>query len=474
MPNTVRHWQDVILVSIRGRAYVLRAFALTIIVAIGLLHLSSISIRIGLFPTPPVEEPVTYMSENKDPFFNNKPADIKDLCNNLPKPRHPRGLFISHKTVDQSLKVFYWHQETWANHGRIDWAKESKNLCPISLTLQPFFDHYKTKMINNLKIQWPPGYAPCWFFTDAFNQADVAKKCDTPNNGKLDYVLSTNYTTFDEADIVMIDYPFFDSLSDYVNHAPYFDTLAMPPRLAHQKWVFWFGRESIGYYSYVGTPFYQNQFDLTMGSPSNLMDIPMPLYDITKDFALQLANTEPSFPFESKPENYVGIMVSNCEPKNNRNELIQALVDKASAHSYGSCIHTTEMPEEYKITDAGWGDWVNNKLKMLSGYPFVLAGENSSCMGYVTEKIYNAFEAGAIPIFLGAVDIADFVPEGSYVDASSFRDFDALADYIKTVDRSQFYKWKEVVKKDPSKFCKSCFKVEEEPWCSVIKKVTFV
>ncbi|KAG0339156.1 hypothetical protein BG005_003530 [Podila minutissima] len=100
------------------------------------------------------------MSKNKDPFLNTKPADLKDLCNNLPKPRHPRGLFISHKTVDQPLK--------------------------------PFFEHYMNKMFNHLKIQWPPGYAPCWFFTMAFNQADVAKQCDTPNHGKLNYILTTN------------------------------------------------------------------------------------------------------------------------------------------------------------------------------------------------------------------------------------------------------------------------------------------
>jgi len=53
-------------------------------------------------------------------------------------------------------------------------------------------------------------------------------------------------------------------------------------------------------------------------------------------------------------------------------------------------------------------------------------------------------------------------------------DFDDLIDYTKTVDRSQFYKWKEVVKKDPSRFCKSCIKAKEEPWCNVVKKVDFV
>jgi len=86
----------------------------------------------------------------------------------------------------------------------------------------------------------------------------------------------------------------------------------------------------------------------------------------------------------------------------------------------------------------------------------VFGAENSNCRGYVTEKIYNALEVGAIPIYLGAADISDFVPEGSFVDASKFDNFEQVATFIKTVDRSRFYDWKEVVKKDPSKFCKSC------------------
>lgn len=61
----------------------------------------------------------------------------------------------------------------------------------------------------------------------------------------------------------------------------------------------------------------------------------------------------------------------------------------------------TKKNARYKLKPTDWGDWVNNRLKVLGGYLFVLAGENSSCMGFMTEKIYNAFQAGAIPIYLG-------------------------------------------------------------------------
>ncbi|KAG0346024.1 putative glycoprotein 3-alpha-L-fucosyltransferase [Podila humilis] len=442
---------------------------MALVVAFGLLLLGSMMVHRRPWPrSPPLH--VTYMNQNEDPFLKTKPIDIKDLCNRLPEPRHPRGLFISHKTVDQPLKIFYWHQATYATYSTVDWVKESQSLCPISLVLQPFFDHYRTKMFHHLKLQWPQGYAPCYFFTAPFDQVDTKKQCNTPKHGMLDYTLSTNYTAFEEADIVIIDYPFYDTMET----VPYFDSRNLPPRITDQKWVFWYGGESLASYAYLATPMYQSQFDLTMGAPPSMMDVPIPVYEVTKDFALKLANTPPSFAFDQKPQHYAGIMVSNCEPKNNRNGLMKALIDKAGAHSFGACMHNMEMPDDYKIDTNHWGDWVNNKLKMLGAYPFVFAGENSNCVGYVTEKIYNALEAGAIPIYLGAQDIADFVPEGSFVDASKFENFDAVVEYIKTVERSQFYEWKDQVKADVGKFCKKCFKVEEEPWCNILKKVNFV
>lgn len=51
-------------------------------------------------------------------------------------------------------------------------------------------------------------------------------------------------------------------------------------------------------------------------------------------------------------------------------------------------------------------------------YKFVICCENTRLRGYITEKIVNARLANAVPIYLGAPDIADHVYPEAFIDAS--------------------------------------------------------
>lgn len=48
------------------------------------------------------------------------------------------------------------------------------------------------------------------------------------------------------------------------------------------------------------------------------------------------------------------------------------------------------------------------KIDVFSKYKFCVAMENSVTLDYVTEKLYQAYIAGCVPIFLGAPNIEDF------------------------------------------------------------------
>lgn len=61
-----------------------------------------------------------------------------------------------------------------------------------------------------------------------------------------------------------------------------------------------------------------------------------------------------------------------------------------------------------------------DKVKLLSSFRFGLAVENVSFPGYVTEKIYDVLRAGSVPVYIGAPDIADYVPLGAFIDGSKF------------------------------------------------------
>jgi glycosyltransferase involved in cell wall biosynthesis len=81
--------------------------------------------------------------------------------------------------------------------------------------------------------------------------------------------------------------------------------------------------------------------------------------------------------------------------------------------------------------DAVYQGETPDKVATLSGYRFALCFENTRFPGYVTEKIFDSFFAGTIPVYYGAPDIADFVPEGTFVDFSRYGSFDALDDALR-------------------------------------------
>ena len=78
-----------------------------------------------------------------------------------------------------------------------------------------------------------------------------------------------------------------------------------------------------------------------------------------------------------------------------------------------------------------------DKRQVISRYKFAVCFENIEFPGYVTEKILDSLVAGVIPVYWGAPDIADFVPEGCYVDARQFVSLDALSQYLQELPESQ-------------------------------------
>lgn len=61
-----------------------------------------------------------------------------------------------------------------------------------------------------------------------------------------------------------------------------------------------------------------------------------------------------------------------------------------------------------------------SKYEVLSRYKFSLCFENMAMKGYVTEKIFDCFYAGTVPVYLGAPDVEDLLPQGSYIDCRKF------------------------------------------------------
>lgn len=72
----------------------------------------------------------------------------------------------------------------------------------------------------------------------------------------------------------------------------------------------------------------------------------------------------------------------------------------------------------------------SSKLALMSAYDFVLCFENLKMNGYITEKIFDCFYSGAIPIYRGGDDINQRIPASCYIDLRKFNDAKELSAYL--------------------------------------------
>jgi hypothetical protein len=71
-----------------------------------------------------------------------------------------------------------------------------------------------------------------------------------------------------------------------------------------------------------------------------------------------------------------------------------------------------------------------NKAETLGRYRFTLCLENMALDRWVTEKLFDCFYSGTVPIYLGAPDIERWVPPACFIDLRDFRDYDALRTFL--------------------------------------------
>ena len=82
---------------------------------------------------------------------------------------------------------------------------------------------------------------------------------------------------------------------------------------------------------------------------------------------------------------------------------------------------------------------VQDKYSALAKYKFCLCFENEEkVMGWISEKIFDCFFTGTIPIYLGAENIDAYIPPQCYIDMKKFKDFQELGSYLKAMDETVF------------------------------------
>jgi len=115
-----------------------------------------------------------------------------------------------------------------------------------------------------------------------------------------------------------------------------------------------------------------------------------------------------------------------------REAVIQFFEDKPGVFDFYGFTWEKKGYKNYKGT-------LQDKLDTLKNYRFSVCYENMrDVKGYITEKIFDCFASGVVPIYWGASNVTDYIPKNCFIDRRDFKDFADVYDYIRTMDKATY------------------------------------
>jgi hypothetical protein len=94
-----------------------------------------------------------------------------------------------------------------------------------------------------------------------------------------------------------------------------------------------------------------------------------------------------------------------------------------------------------------WRGEIPFKRVILERSKFCWCFENSSELrNWITEKIFDCFTAGSVPVYWGAPNILDFIPSNCFIDRRSFSDTQEVHDYLMGMNQQVYWDYQENIK----------------------------
>jgi len=124
----------------------------------------------------------------------------------------------------------------------------------------------------------------------------------------------------------------------------------------------------------------------------------------------------------------VAYVQSGCDTPSMRDEWVSEFMKYVKVDSYGECLNNKELTDDIKGSEKmEHREYVN----LLAKYKFIISMENALCEDYVTEKLWRTLKVGAVPIYLGALNIEEYMPnEKSVILVKDFTSVKAVADLV--------------------------------------------
>lgn len=85
---------------------------------------------------------------------------------------------------------------------------------------------------------------------------------------------------------------------------------------------------------------------------------------------------------------------------------------------------------------------VPSKKEVLLNNKFCFCIENEyETNGYITEKIFDCFNNGCVPIYLGAPNVVNHIPDNCFIDMRNFKNLNEINNFILKIKEGQFFEY---------------------------------
>lgn len=110
-------------------------------------------------------------------------------------------------------------------------------------------------------------------------------------------------------------------------------------------------------------------------------------------------------------------------------------------------INIFKLQKVFKIKYSNYKGMLSPKIPKLRYYKFNICYENTSNInGYITEKIFDCFLSGCVPVYLGAPNITKYIPSNTFIDRRNFNSNDDLLNYLLSINSKDYDKFQENIK----------------------------
>jgi hypothetical protein len=141
-------------------------------------------------------------------------------------------------------------------------------------------------------------------------------------------------------------------------------------------------------------------------------------------------------------------MISGANDSNDPNELYSKRIDAIRYFE-------NEYPTQFEFYGKRWqkGEFksyrgeLDNKHDAYKNFKFAICYENAQKMnGWITEKIFDCFYSGVLPIYWGPDNIEEYIPKDCFIDKRDYDSYDELAKVLENMSETEYNRRLEMVK----------------------------